>query len=251
MSRFNPFAVGLHNKSKSVATEAGYSHGGVYGALYSSGNWYHKSPDKPITLKAGDFAMFSTEFAYPPVAGDQPPVTYMFQGGQSEVKTSFYHTEDLKDMNRMFYHPSTFEKVEILEHHLLYGGITAALPKDPDNKITNFNPGLNQLLSLSAGGWAVITGTYSQIDPKTDGVLAGYYKSRDKTMGDLTFNGYKSGQEVVLRAVLTPFGIRFQTDEQEAPVKSESIGNDWIALRVQNIDIKHIEVHTGAKRRVC
>lgn len=245
------FAVGLHNKSKSVATEAGYSHGNVYGAVYSSGKWNHHNADNPITLKAGDFAMFSMEFAYPPVAGDQPLVKFLFQGGPSEVKTSFNHTEDLKDMNRLFYHSSTFDKVEILEHHLLYGGITAALPKDPDNKITNFDPNLNQLLSLSAGGWAVITGIYSQIDPKTDGVLAGYYRGSDKAMGDLTFNGYKSGQEVVLRAVLTPFGIRFQTEEQKAPVKSESISNDWIDLRVQNIDIKDIEVHTGSKRKVC
>lgn len=245
------FAVGLQNQSKSVVTEAGFKKGNAYGSIYNRGKWHEYSSDKTITLKAGDFAIFSTEFVYPPDIDKDAPVTYMFQGGQGVAKTSFHYTEDLKQLNRMFYHGATFEKVEILEHHFLYGGITAALPKDPDNKITNFGPKVDQLLSLSAGGWAVITGSYTQIDPKTDGILAGYYRGKNKTLGDVTFKGYKSGDEAVVRIKLSPFGIHFQTEEQKAPPKSEAINDEWIDLRLQNIDIKHIEIHTGNKTMEC
>ncbi|KAL1471195.1 hypothetical protein MTO96_023840 [Rhipicephalus appendiculatus] len=120
------------------------------------------------------------------------------------------------------------------------------MPRDTDiPRICVYDEKLPRLSDISAGGSAVIIGSYIAADPKTKGIMIGYYQSKKNFH---VFTEYTTPKvEIVFQITVTNFAISIATKDKRVFLKDDLIDDGWYTLLVQNINITNMEIHTGPK----
>lgn len=200
-------------------------------------------------LKAGDFFVHSVELTYPSTYKPyEAQVKFIGNGGtQTSIDQCFYFSPGVKELGKyVFNYEDSTDRVVILEHHFVYSGITEAMPRNPKIPMINVNdPRYLRLCDISAGGWAVIIGSYIAADPATDGIMIGYYQSKKNVH---VFKEYKKkGVEVVFEITVSNFAISIATKDKRVLLQDDLVDDGWYSLIAQNINITNVEIHTGPK----
>ncbi|KAL1417560.1 hypothetical protein MTO96_006116 [Rhipicephalus appendiculatus] len=111
-------------------------------------------------------------------------------------------------------------------------------------RICIYDKNYPRLSDISAGGSAVIIGSYIAADPKTKGIMIGYYQSKKNVH---VFNQYTTpGVEIVFQITVTNFAVSIATKDERVILKSDLINDGWYTLLVQNIDITNMEIAVEA-----
>lgn len=244
----NPHVViGFKNSHDTLGMEVGMQADMIpYASRYQK-DWKNTSFTDPITWNTGVFKVFSMHFTYPHNSNTSADVTCEIDGVSSGGKTSFDMEDELKNIAQLFFnHVTHFTRVSALEHHMIYTGITAALPRNPDKPLISNETGKHgHLPSMSPGGWAVIVGSYIDVNANYDGIMVGFFHDHPKTFVFSTLN--TEGEEVVIRLSVTVLGVRLVTDGESSYINVRSLDDQFVQVMLDNIDIKNIELHTGIK----
>ncbi|KAL1414285.1 hypothetical protein MTO96_030520 [Rhipicephalus appendiculatus] len=97
-----------------------------------------------------------------------------------------------------------------------------------------------RLPDISAGGSALIIGSYIAADPATKGIMIGYYQAKKNFH---VFEEYTTpGVEVVFYITVTNFAFSIATKDKRVMLKGDLINDEWYTLVVQNIDITNMEI---------
>ncbi|KAH7938707.1 hypothetical protein HPB51_028775 [Rhipicephalus microplus] len=97
-----------------------------------------------------------------------------------------------------------------------------------------------RLSDISAGGSAVIVGSYIPTDPATDGIMIGYYQTKKNFH---VFSEYKvTGVEVIFNITVTNFLFSIATKDKRVLLNDDLVSDGWYSLIVQNINIKNMEI---------
>ncbi|XP_054925649.1 uncharacterized protein [Dermacentor andersoni] len=243
----NPnIAFGFRNHEATLEIEVGMPQDMIpYGSTLQNGNSSKTSFADAITWKGGVFKVFTLHFTYPHESSDSADVTVEIDGVSSGGKSTFQAEDGLKSVaETLFNHVTNFARAVVLEHHILYRGITAALPRDPDKELISTSVGnKGHLPSMSTGGWAVIVGSYIDANQKYDGIMVGYYRTECYRH---VFSKHKTkGVDVVFRLSVTEMGVRVVTEDESKYIRGKRLDNAFIAVVLDNIDIKNLEMHTG------
>ncbi|KAL1477488.1 hypothetical protein MTO96_017412 [Rhipicephalus appendiculatus] len=171
-------AVGLKDDNDSYAMEVGIDGGfRAYGALKNQKKWDTKDRTHiqgNFRVKKGEYNVMNikVKMPYGPNKGGTGiinEVEFMINGMTSPAKPKF-DTDDLKHVARnFFYHQRIFDKVEVLEHHLRYTGISKGLKEDahyPAFGVLTYQT----LFQMVDGGYTVIRGKYVDVEEKIYGV---------------------------------------------------------------------------------
>ncbi|KAL3196656.1 hypothetical protein MRX96_045156 [Rhipicephalus microplus] len=140
----NPaIAVGLEDDTGTFAMEVGVSQSYAYGALRNNKNWNRNDRAQIADnyyLQKGEYYVMNMKLKTPygPNKGGTGiinEVEFMVNGMVASHKPRF-ESDDLLGVARyLFYHASTFDKIEVLEHHFRYNGITKSLAPHPTEKV--------------------------------------------------------------------------------------------------------------------
>lgn len=233
------FALGLHDVKKNVALEIGKSaNSAPYGSIYENSDWKQLNFDKNFDIKAGNF-MVCTMI----LNASNGETSYEFNGEAAQAKRTFSDKSLLKyAVESIYYHPNIFKNVAVMEHHFLYKEITAALPR-VENRITIYVDNKAQVASMSAGGWAVIIGSYLEVDAQHNGILVGFWMTKQNV------HVFAKGNHVIFRISVTDLGVLVATKDDSVYLKGERPGNEYIDIILQNIAIDNMEFHSGRKAR--
>lgn len=244
----NPHVViGFKNAKDTLTMEIGMQADMVpYTSRYQK-TWHNTSFTDAITWNTGVFKVFSMHFSYPRNNNTSADLTCEIDGVSTGGKTSFDMEDELKNLAELFFnHVHHFTRVSVLEHHILYTGITAALPRNPDKPLISNESGKHgHLPSMSPGGWAVIVGSYIDVNANYDGITVGFFHDHPKTFVFTTLQ--TEGEEVVIRLSVTVLGVRVVTDGESSYINVKSLDDQFVPIILENIDIKNIEIHTGIK----
>lgn len=233
------FALGLQDVKKNLALEIGKSAASVpYGSIYENKNWNQIDFNKNFDLKAGNFMVCTIM-----LNASNGETTFEFNGQAAPEKRTFSDKSLLQfAVESIYYHPNLFKNVAIMEHHFLYKEITAALPRS-ENRITLSVDNKAQVASMSAGGWAVIIGSYLEVDAQHNGILVGFWMTKQN------FHVFARGNHVIFRISVTDLGVLVATKDDSSYLKGERPGNGYVDIILQNIAIDNMEFHTGRNAR--
>ncbi|XP_075726107.1 uncharacterized protein LOC142767762 [Rhipicephalus microplus] len=192
----NPaIAVGLEDDTGTFAMEVGVSQSYAYGALRNNKNWNRNDRAQIADnyyLQKGEYYVMNMKLKTPygPNKGGTGiinEVEFMVNGMVASHKPRF-ESDDLLGVARyLFYHASTFDKIEVLEHHFRYNGITKSLAPHPTEKVYNIFS-YNNIFQMTYGGYAVIRGkfqnTHASIKGNPDEMRSSSV-AHDDSAGDL------------------------------------------------------------------
>lgn len=233
------FAVGLEDVQKNTQVEIGTSTAGyTYGSIYDKNGWNQINFNKRVDLKAGNFAVCTIT-----INATNGEATFEVNGQAAPAKRTYGDKSPLKYIGEsIYYHAINFKNVAIMEHHLLYKSITDALPRS-ENRITICANKNAQVASMSAGGWAVIIGSHLEVDTQYNGIMVGFWMTKQNA------HVFARGNDVIFRISVTDLGVLVATKDESAYLTGERPGNGWVDIILQNIAIDNMEFHTGRSAR--
>ncbi|XP_070379002.1 uncharacterized protein [Dermacentor albipictus] len=239
-------AIGLSDKddNSNVAVEIGITPSFAYGSILENGKWNQVNYSDSVVFKTGNFAVLNIKLAGPFNSQSSVEATFEINGIAAPKNRKFAPANWIPNLARILYHHSNqFKNVVVLEHHFVYGGITEGIRQQPNTKmITSNTGGKAQELSLSIGGWVVLSGRYKEIDKKHDGILVGYRLKNNH------FHVFPK-KTPTFRISVTYVGIRVVTKDKSVHLKGEKPEDKWIDIILQNFDIDTMEFHTGYLKR--
>ncbi|XP_065292326.1 uncharacterized protein [Dermacentor albipictus] len=246
------FALGiLDHYDDYYAVEAGINaEHRAYGCVNDGKSWQPLAIIMDYKPKKNDYIAISITLKSPygPNAGGNTPKNEVQVSMNDKYTKKVYFTkDDLRHVTRrLYYHGSLFTGIQVLEHHLEYTGITAALPREANKPYISLK--FADVCHLSAGGYAVIEGKYKKIDSALSGILIGVDKSGDPEFHK--FPSYNNPQEVV--TILVSIGEKYcaiSSGSSHVQLNKVQPGDDFVWLVVNNIDIDRLEIHRGIKPR--
>ncbi|KAL3172415.1 hypothetical protein MRX96_043330 [Rhipicephalus microplus] len=121
-----------------------------------------------------------------------------------------------------------------------YPSKNSAYESEMRPRISVYDECYPRLSDISAGGSAVIVGSYIPTDPATDGIMIGYYQTKKNFH---VFSEYKvTGVEVIFNITVTNFLFSIATKDKRVLLNDNLVSDGWYSLIVQNINIKNMEI---------
>lgn len=246
----NPaIAVGLEDDTGTFAMEVGVSQSYAYGALRNNKNWNRNDRAQIADnyyLQKGEYYVMNMKLKTPygPNKGGTGiinEVEFMVNGMVASHKPRF-ESDDLLGVARyLFYHASTFDKIEVLEHHFRYNGITKSLAPHPTEKVYNIFS-YNNIFQMTYGGCTVIRGKFQNTHASIKGV--GLMAESATKYAKRTLENTKDVSDILTITVLPGLNVVFVKLLQDTQTMKLTY-EGYFGLNVSNIDIENVEVRRG------
>lgn len=235
------YGLRILNQNSSAAIEVGAEKdGSVYVKHMENKNWHDKKVLYTQSTREGLCMVFTVRLLYPEAGTAIEPVKVEVNGKHYNKTVHLLSKASIETMGYYFEQDKyRFDKVNLVEMHYQYWGITDSLP-DKIGTVDYFSLKEATLAAMRVGDVAIVVGQYLQDAPKTNGFVLGAGTKKKKVLK--TFTVPRSNDAYVFRISVGSKNVAISSEKEDSVQTIDINHEEDVWLLLGNVNISNIEI---------